>query len=114
MQFLDPQLPQFLVDVLWLSLWLTILVAIFVPLERLFAAVRRKFLRKGIFVDVGYFFLSGLLPALLLSAPVALLASAVHKVIPESFLETTADWPFWRGRSPHWWSARLGITGATA
>ena len=48
------------------SVWLTILVVIFVPLERLFAVHPQKVLRKGIGADLGYYFLSSLLPALLL------------------------------------------------
>ena len=47
-QHLGPQLHEFLINVFRLSLWLTILVVIFVPLERLFAAHPQKVLRKGI------------------------------------------------------------------
>ena len=48
MRLIGPQLQVFLIDVLRLSLWLTILVVIFVPLERLFAAHPKKVWRKGI------------------------------------------------------------------
>ena len=51
------------------SVWLIILVVIFVPLERVFAVHPQKVLRKGIVTDLGYYFLSSLLPALLLGAP---------------------------------------------
>ena len=61
------QLPPFLIEVFRLSLWLMLLVVIFVPLERLFAAHPQKFVRKGIGVDLGYYFLSGLVPALLMA-----------------------------------------------
>ena len=61
------QLHTFLISILRLSLWLAILVVIFVPLERLFAAHPQKIFRKGIGTDLGYYFLSSLLPALVLS-----------------------------------------------
>src|SRR5262245_35058987 len=95
MQFLGLQPPPFLLEVLRVSLWLAILVAVFVPLERLFAVRPQKVLRKAILVDLGYYFLSSLLPALLLSAPVALLALGVQRLLPESFLTATSAWPFW-------------------
>ena len=66
-----PQLPTYLIEILRLSLWLAILVAIFVPLERLFAVHPRKVLRKGILTDLGYYFLSGLATSALLSLPIA-------------------------------------------
>jgi len=95
LQLIGPHLHAFLIDVFRLSLWLTILVVIFVPLERLFAAHPQKVLRKGIGVDLVYYFLSSLLPALLLSAPVGLLAWAVHRAVPGGFLAATAAQPLW-------------------
>jgi sterol desaturase/sphingolipid hydroxylase (fatty acid hydroxylase superfamily) len=88
-------LPALLLQVLWVSLWLAILVVIFVPLERLFAVHSQNVFRKGILTDLGYYFLSTLLPALLLSAPVGLLAWAVNRALPASFLEVAAGLPFW-------------------
>jgi sterol desaturase/sphingolipid hydroxylase (fatty acid hydroxylase superfamily) len=95
MQFIGPQLQAFLIDVVRVSLWLTILVVLFVPLERLFAVQPQKILRKGIVTDLCYYFLTSLLPALLLSAPIGLLAWAVHHVVPEGILATSAALPFW-------------------
>jgi sterol desaturase/sphingolipid hydroxylase (fatty acid hydroxylase superfamily) len=95
LQLVGPQLQAFLIDVFRLSLWLTILVVIFVPLERVFAAHPQKIFRKGIGVDLGYYFLSSLLPALLLSAPVGLLAWAVHRAVPAGFLAAAAAQPLW-------------------
>ncbi len=90
---LDPRFQEFLISVRQLAIWLAIIVAIFVPLERLFALERRQILRKGIFVDLAYYFLSGLLPAVLLSVPIAFLALFVRNLIPESFLAMTAALP---------------------
>src|SRR5262245_37551231 len=95
MQFFDTQLPPFLSEAIQVALWLTILVAIFVPLERLFAAHPQKVLRKGIGADLCYYFLSSLLPALLLSGPISLLALTVRHLIPDGFLAATAAMPLW-------------------
>jgi sterol desaturase/sphingolipid hydroxylase (fatty acid hydroxylase superfamily) len=81
--------------VLRLSVWLTILVIIFVPLEQLFAVRPKKILRKGIVTDLGYFFITSLLPAALLSGPTAMLAWLIHAAIPNSFLAITSAWPLW-------------------
>jgi len=95
LQLIGPHDQDFVIAVLRLSLWLAIFVMIFVPLERLFAAHPQKILRKGIGVDLIYYFLSNLLPALVLSVPVALLSLAVHRVVPDSFLAATAALPLW-------------------
>jgi sterol desaturase/sphingolipid hydroxylase (fatty acid hydroxylase superfamily) len=90
-----PQIPSVLIHIVRLCVWLMILVMIFMPLERLFAVRPEKFLRKGIFVDLAYYFLSSLLPTILLSVPIALLAWAAHHVVPNSVLEATASMPLW-------------------
>ena len=77
------------------TVWLLLLVVIFVPLERVFAIHPQKVLRKGIVTDLGYYFLSSLLPALLLSAPLGLLAWVVHQAVPNDFLAAMAALPLW-------------------
>ena len=89
------QLHAMLITILRLSAWLAFLVVIFVPLERLFAAHPQKVLRKGIGADLGYFFISSLIPAALLSTPMALVAVGIHRVVPSGFLAMTAAWPLW-------------------
>jgi sterol desaturase/sphingolipid hydroxylase (fatty acid hydroxylase superfamily) len=90
-----PAIPSVLIDIFRHCVWLMILVVIFVPLERLFAVHPEKILRKGIFVDLAYYFLNSLLPAFLLSVPVGLLVWAVNRVVPGFVLETTASMPLW-------------------
>ena len=114
LQLLGPHLHAFSISVLRLSLWLAILVAIFVPLERLFAVHPQKILRNGIGVDLGYYFLSSLLPALLLSAPLGLLAWTVHRAVPAGFLTAAASLPLWArvlaglvaGETGYYWGHR--------
>jgi sterol desaturase/sphingolipid hydroxylase (fatty acid hydroxylase superfamily) len=88
-------LHAFLLNILKSSLWLAILVVVFVPLERCFAVHTYKPLRKGIGTDLCYYFLNSLLPAVILSVPAALLGWSVRHVIPGSVLALTAPLPFW-------------------
>ena len=64
-----------------LSMWLAVFAAIFVPIERVFALHSQKIFRKGIAVDLGYYFISGLLPGLVLAPPIS---AAVLKSITSS------------------------------
>lgn len=115
MQHLHPQLISVAILVGRLSLWLALLVAIFAPLERLFAVHPKEFFRKGIGVDLVYYFLSGLLPAALLSGPMALVAAAAHHLMPANFLAATAALPLWErallglvaGEIGYYWGHRL-------
>ena len=101
--------------ILRLSLWLSVLVVIFVPLERLFAAHPQKVWRKQIATDLGYYFLSSLLPAVLMSLPISLLAWTVHLAVPSEFLAVVADLPLWgkallglvAGELGYYWGHRL-------
>ncbi len=92
---MDHYLQKLLVDLLRLALWLLILVAIFVPLERLFALHRQQIFRPQLGVDLGYFFLNGLLPGLLLSGPLAMVAWGAHSLFPASVQAAVAAWPLW-------------------
>ena len=79
-----------------LSVWLVLLAAIFVPLERLFALRPEKVFRKAIAADLGYYFLNSLLPGFVISLPLAVLASLAHRHIPAGFQEAVADAPLWQ------------------
>jgi sterol desaturase/sphingolipid hydroxylase (fatty acid hydroxylase superfamily) len=86
---------KFLIDVFRLGVWLVILASIFVPLERLFALHGQKILRPEIGADLGYYFLNGLLPAMLMSVVLSPLAWGIHKVVPHGFHAAVAEAPFW-------------------
>jgi sterol desaturase/sphingolipid hydroxylase (fatty acid hydroxylase superfamily) len=85
----------FIMDFLRTSLWFFILMAIFVPIEKLFALHRQPVFRKAFGVDTGYYFLTGLLPKLLLIGPMALLASSLHYVMPSGVQNFSAGLPLW-------------------
>lgn len=90
---LDPRLLAYAVQIIRLCLWLVILTAIFTPLERLFALFPQKIFRKAIVTDLGYYFISSLVPTFLMAVPLAFIAWTVHRYIPTGFLSTIAEWP---------------------
>jgi sterol desaturase/sphingolipid hydroxylase (fatty acid hydroxylase superfamily) len=66
-----------------------------VPLEQICALHPEKFFRKALAQDLGYYFLSGLVPALLLTVPLSLVAYGAHAVVPERFQALVAARPLW-------------------
>ena len=98
-----------------LSVWLAVFAAIFVPIERIFALHSQKIFRKEIAVDLGYYFLTGLLPGLILAPPVSLAVLVIHHLIPGGVLATIAAWPIWLkacatmmvGEAAYYWAHRL-------
>ena len=104
-----------LMSIVRLAIWLAILVVIFVPMERFFSAHPKQIFRKQALVDIAYFFLNSLFPALLLAAPVAFLAASIHYIVPGAFLGAIAALPLWSrvfaamlaGELGYYWSHRL-------
>ena len=94
--FLDLQhLLAFLINVGRLCAWLLLLALIFLPLERLFALHPQKFFRKALVQDLGYYFISGLVPGLLLAFPLSIVAWAAHAMVPYGMQAAVAAWPLW-------------------
>jgi sterol desaturase/sphingolipid hydroxylase (fatty acid hydroxylase superfamily) len=83
------------VDFLRLSIWLLLLMVVFVPLERLFSAHPQKIFRKSFLVDLGYYFLNSLLPKALLVLPMALIAAGLHHLVPGVLHAWVARMPLW-------------------
>lgn len=69
-----------------LIVWLFVLTAIFVPLERLFGVIRQPTLRPHIFADLGYFFMTGLIPTLVLAIPLGAIAAVSRQLMPDAYL----------------------------
>ena len=92
---LDPRWQAFLLQILRLCVWLVLLSVLFIPLERLCALHPKNVFRKEILVDIGYYFLSSLLPSLLLSFPLALAAWVAHHFVPGIVVATIAGLPLW-------------------
>ena len=89
-----PVLGYFL-DVIRLSIWLMIIVAIFLPLEWLFEVRHEKVFRKSMLGDLGFYFLNGLLPNLLLAVPLALAAYVAYHFVPWRVHAMVNSWPLW-------------------
>jgi sterol desaturase/sphingolipid hydroxylase (fatty acid hydroxylase superfamily) len=108
-------IPNFLTELVRLAVWLALLSAIFVPLERLFALEPKSIFRKQIAVDLSYYFLNGLIPGLLLAGPVALMAIASHRLIPGGVSAAISAWPLWLrvcaamlvGETGYYWAHRM-------
>jgi sterol desaturase/sphingolipid hydroxylase (fatty acid hydroxylase superfamily) len=83
----------FAVDFFRLCVWLVLLMVVFVPLERVFALHPQKVFRLGFVSDLAYYFLSSLLPKLLLILPMAALGWALHFVVPGSLQARAAALP---------------------
>ena len=90
---LDPRLLACALQIARLCVWLLLLAVLFTPLERLFALHPQKILRRNIALDLFYYFLSSLLPALLLSLPLALAGWFVRHLLPQAYLAQVAALP---------------------
>jgi sterol desaturase/sphingolipid hydroxylase (fatty acid hydroxylase superfamily) len=89
------EMPVFLRTFAQLSLWLVLLVTIFIPLERIFAVRRQKILRPAFLQDLGLYFLNGLISATLLSIPLAAAVAVAYAFIPEGFYDFIDALPLW-------------------
>ena len=84
-------------DIVKLTIWLLILSAIFVPLERIWSIHKQQILRKNLPLDLTYYFLNTILTNLLLAVPMATAAWALHRIVPNPIQTFGADLPFgWR------------------
>lgn len=98
-----------------LTVWLFLLAAIFVPLERLFAVNRQSTLRPNLLVDLGYYFVTGLIPTFVLAFPLALIGTVAHQIIPSGYYRWAADLPlavqiiasFFVGEIGFYWGHRM-------
>src|SRR5579862_8960212 len=72
-------------DLLRLCAWLVLLAVIFVPLERLWPLHPRKVIRESFLTDLGYYFLSGFAPKILLFLPLTFLALCIHRFLAGGF-----------------------------
>ncbi len=80
---------------LQLTVWLALLCAVFVPLERLFGIRKQALWRRQIVADLFYFFFNGLLLGSLLAFPVAVLGLLAHQLVPHAVLNAAAGLPLW-------------------
>lgn len=75
------------INLLRLTLWLAILTAIFVPLERWFALRPGQRTQATTLRDLGYYFFNSLVPAIFLGLPAALLVQITHRLLPGGYFD---------------------------
>lgn len=92
---LQRHLPPYAFEVVRLTNGLILLVILLVPLERLFALRKQKVLRRGFLTDLGYYFLSSLLPSRILALPLLALALGLQFTGPLTLHLWIADLPAW-------------------
>jgi len=80
-------------QVLRLAVWLCVLCAIFLPLERYFAVRQAQPGERQRWPDLFYYFANSLLPMLVLAVPLALVAQLARALIPVAIPETLAGLP---------------------
>jgi sterol desaturase/sphingolipid hydroxylase (fatty acid hydroxylase superfamily) len=98
MQFLSllqSQVPAWALHAVQLAIWLFLLSVVFLPLERVFALRPAKLPRAQLGVDVAYYFLNSLLPAALLSVPVAALVAGGQALMPPTWRASLTSLPWW-------------------
>lgn len=83
------------VDIVRLSVWLALLAAIFIPIERMFAARRSPVVRPQIGVDLVWYFINAIVPAAVLALPAAALAQLLQGADPLGLYTTVAALPLW-------------------
>lgn len=93
LQTIHAMLPGFAGDVFRLGVWLALLTAIFVPLERLAGIGKTGSPRRELPVNLAYYFINSLLPALVLAVPLSLLAVAMQRIIPQAVPALMAQLP---------------------
>ncbi|MGA2146566.1 MAG: sterol desaturase family protein [Bryobacteraceae bacterium] len=80
-------------DFLRLFIWLLLLTAIFVPLEKIFALHAQKVFRKAFLPDLAYYFLNGFSTKLLLILPMAAVVWGLHFLLPRALAAWVAAMP---------------------
>ena len=94
-QFVDPKMLASLAEVYRLTMRLTLVCVVFVPLERLFAAHPQRIFRKQILIDLAYYVMNSLIVAMFLSVPIGLMTWSLQKSLPATILTLTTTLPVW-------------------
>src|SRR3569623_1607072 len=94
-----------LVQTASLTVWLVILTVVFLPLERFFALHPTRLRARSLAIDLTYYFLNGLAPALILAIPASIIAAGVQKISPQAYTAAVAELPLWA-------KVALGLVGS--
>lgn len=86
---------SFAKELVGLSIWLVLLLMVFVPLERIFGNHTQKVFRRSFDTDLFYYFLNGVLPKVLLILSLTVLSAVIHRTIPIAFYTSVGELPLW-------------------
>jgi sterol desaturase/sphingolipid hydroxylase (fatty acid hydroxylase superfamily) len=86
-------LPPVAVDLLRIALWLVLLAAVFVPLEKLFPRKASKTFRARWLTDLAYYFLNSLVPKLVLILIFSAVMSGIVQYGPSQFYQWVGQMP---------------------
>ena len=92
---LHRHLISFAKELVRLSIWLVLLLIVFVPLERLLGNRSQKVFRRFFGADVFYYFLNGVLPKLLLTLSLTAFVLGLHRLVPLTFYTSMSALPVW-------------------
>ena len=77
------------------TITLVVVIAIFAPLEGLFSVRKARVFYKGWSLNLAWYFINSIAPIILLGPPAALLAWAVHALLPQNLTGAAAALPLW-------------------
>src|SRR5579872_945694 len=85
----------FLVDLARATFWLVVLTAVFTPLEHFFSVRPVKVFHKGWRTNLAWYFIGSFVPIFLLGLPSAVIAMAIHAILPASVTGAATALPLW-------------------
>jgi sterol desaturase/sphingolipid hydroxylase (fatty acid hydroxylase superfamily) len=87
-------LPPFAIDVIRLCIWLALLSAVLLPVERWCALRKTKVTGRELAIDLGLYFFNSLVPVMILSALFGVAGATARAALPAAFQAAVAALPF--------------------
>ena len=78
------------------TLWLLVLAAVFIPMERLFPQVRQAVFRRQFTADLGYYYLANLFSLLLIGIMSGALGVMIYRALPSVVIEFGQGLTVWQ------------------
>ncbi len=78
---------------LHLGVWLVLLTVVLLPLERLLVLHPHRRSARRIASDLAFYFMNGIIPTMIIAAPLAVVAALVRRATPEAYAQWVGDLP---------------------
>ncbi|KKC23896.1 sterol desaturase [Sphingomonas sp. SRS2] len=88
-------LPNIVKMALSQTIWLFLLAALFIPLERIFPLHRQPTRRPQLLIDLVYYYTTTLIPTVVLAFPLAVAASTARYFVPDGYYIWIMGLPIW-------------------